>query len=107
MLFDRDWPSSSRAGNQRGNAEIRISGKVAHGGSWGALTTVSILRFARDVQREVPCDYDPRYPAATPEPNRWAPLRAGRPTGQKSCTMPRYGRTPKLNPVAELTLWPK
>jgi hypothetical protein len=25
----------------------------------GALTTISILRFARDVEREVPCDYDP------------------------------------------------
>jgi hypothetical protein len=32
-------------------------GKTAHGGSWGALTTVSNLRFARDVEREVPCDY--------------------------------------------------
>ena len=43
-------------------------GKTAHGGSWGALSTVSILRFARE--REVPCDYDPRYRAGTPEPNR-------------------------------------
>jgi hypothetical protein len=33
--------------------------KTAHGGSWGALTTISILRFARDVEREVPCDYKP------------------------------------------------
>ena len=32
-------------------------GKTAHGRSWGVLTTVSILRFARDVEREVPCDY--------------------------------------------------
>ena len=45
-------------------------GKTAHGGSWGALTTVSILRFARDVEREVPCDYDPLDPAGTPEPDR-------------------------------------
>ena len=34
-------------------------GKTAHGGSWGALTTISIVRFARDVEREVPCDHDP------------------------------------------------
>jgi hypothetical protein len=45
-------------------------GKTAHGGSCGALTTVSILRFARDVEREVPCDYDPRCPAGASEPNR-------------------------------------
>jgi hypothetical protein len=32
------------------------------------LTTVSNLRFARDVEREVPCDYDPRYPAGTQNP---------------------------------------
>jgi hypothetical protein len=37
-------------------------GKTAHGRSWGVLITVSILRFVRDVEREVPCDYDPRYP---------------------------------------------
>lgn len=37
-------------------------GKTAHGRSWGDLT-VSILRFARDVEREVPCDYDPESPA--------------------------------------------
>ena len=43
-------------------------GKTAHGGSWGSLTTVSSLRFARDVEREVPCDYDPRYPAGTQNP---------------------------------------
>ena len=42
-------------------------GKTAHGRSWGALTKVSILSFARDVEREVPCDYDPRYPTGTPE----------------------------------------
>ena len=29
-------------------------GKTAHGASWGAVTTLSILRFARDVEREVP-----------------------------------------------------
>ena len=34
-------------------------GKTAHGGSW-APYRISILRFARDVEREVPCDYDPR-----------------------------------------------
>jgi hypothetical protein len=43
-------------------------GKTAHGGSWGTLTTISILKFARDVEREVPCDYDPRYPAGTRNP---------------------------------------
>ena len=26
-------------------------GETAHGGSWGALTTISIIRFARDVER--------------------------------------------------------
>jgi len=35
-------------------------GKTAHGGSWGAPIAISILRFARDVEREVPYDYDPR-----------------------------------------------
>jgi hypothetical protein len=35
-------------------------GKTAHGGSWGAFIAITILRFARDVEREVPCDYDPR-----------------------------------------------
>ena len=45
-------------------------GKTAHGRSWGDLTTISIVRFARDAEREVPCDYDPRYPTGTPEPNR-------------------------------------
>ena len=34
--------------------------KTAHGRSWGDLTAISIVRFARDVEREVPCDYDPR-----------------------------------------------
>jgi hypothetical protein len=29
-------------------------GKTAHGGSWGALSTVSILRFARDVEPRNP-----------------------------------------------------
>ena len=43
-------------------------GKTAHGRSWGALTTISILRFARDVEREVPCDYDPRYLAVRQNP---------------------------------------
>jgi hypothetical protein len=42
-------------------------GKIAHGGSYGALTKISILSFARDVEREVPCDYDPRYRTDTPE----------------------------------------
>ena len=37
-------------------------GKTARGASWGSSTTVSILRFARDVEREVPCDYDPLPP---------------------------------------------
>ena len=48
------------------NAMVKYEsrGKTAHGRSWGALTTISIIRFARDVEREVPCDYDPRYPAA-------------------------------------------
>ena len=35
-------------------------GKTAHGASWGASITTSILRFARDVEREVSCDYDSR-----------------------------------------------
>jgi hypothetical protein len=43
-------------------------GKTAHGGSGGALTTMSVLRFARDVEREVPCDHDPRYPAPASSP---------------------------------------
>ena len=53
-------------------------GKTAHGGSWGALTTVSILRFARDVEREVPCDYDPRYPG-----RRVTRLRTALPSANK------------------------
>jgi hypothetical protein len=50
------------------NAMVKYEsrGKTAHGRSWGALTTISIVRFARDVEREVPCDHDPRYPADTP-----------------------------------------
>jgi hypothetical protein len=43
-------------------------GKTANGRSWGALTTVSILGFARDVEREVPCEYDPRNPARAADP---------------------------------------
>ena len=51
------------------NAMVKYEsrGKTAHGRSWGALTTISIVRFARDVEREVPCDHDPRYPTGTPE----------------------------------------
>ena len=51
------------------NAMVKYEsrGKTAHGGSGGALTTMSVLRFARDVEREVPCDHDPRYPTGAPE----------------------------------------
>ena len=42
--------------------------KTAHGASWGALTTLSILRFARDVEREVPCDHDHAIPPVRQNP---------------------------------------
>src|SRR6516165_11972759 len=36
------------------NAMVKYEsrGKTAHGRSWGALTTISIVRFARDVERD-------------------------------------------------------
>jgi len=49
-----------------GRVKYESRGKTAHGGSWGAGTTVGDGKFARDVEREVPCDYDPNYPAGTP-----------------------------------------
>jgi hypothetical protein len=42
-----------------GRVKYDSRGKTAHGRSWGEPTTVSDGRFARDVDREVPCDYDP------------------------------------------------
>ena len=53
-----------------GKLKYESRGKTAHGGSWGALTTVGDGTFARDVDREVPCDYDPNYPAGTPPQRR-------------------------------------
>jgi hypothetical protein len=51
-----------------GQVKYESRGKTAHGESWGALTNVSVLRFARDVEREVPCDYDPRDSDDTQNP---------------------------------------
>jgi hypothetical protein len=49
-----------------GRVKYESRGKTAHGGSWGAWTTVGDGKFAREVEREVPCDYDPNYPAGPP-----------------------------------------
>jgi hypothetical protein len=42
-----------------GKVKYESRGKTAHGGSWGDVTTVGDGKFARDVNREVPCDHDP------------------------------------------------
>jgi hypothetical protein len=42
-----------------GNVKYESRGRTAHGGSWGAVTTVSDVKFARDVDRDVECDYRP------------------------------------------------
>jgi hypothetical protein len=46
------------------DAKVRYEsrGKTAHGGSWGDPVGVSTVKFARDVEREVACDYDPMKP---------------------------------------------
>ena len=42
-----------------GKVKYESRGKTAHGGSWGDIAAVADGKFARDVDREVPCDYDP------------------------------------------------
>jgi hypothetical protein len=42
-----------------GKVKYESRGRTAHGGSWGAVTTVSDVKFARDVDLEVECDYRP------------------------------------------------
>jgi hypothetical protein len=42
-----------------GRVKYEARGKTAEGGSWGSWTTVGDGRFANDVEREVPCNYDP------------------------------------------------
>ena len=42
-----------------GKVKYESRGRTAHGGSWGAVTTVSDVKFARDVDRDVECDYRP------------------------------------------------
>jgi len=42
-----------------GKVTYDARGKTAEGGSWASRTTVGDGRFANDVEREVPCDYDP------------------------------------------------
>jgi hypothetical protein len=42
-----------------GMVKYESRGKTAHGGSWGDIITAADGKFARDVNREVPCDYDP------------------------------------------------
>jgi len=44
-----------RFGNGKVTYETR--GRKATGGSWGEQNTVLDGRFARDVEREVPCDF--------------------------------------------------
>ena len=41
-----------------GKVKYESRGKTAHGGSWD-VAAVADGKFARDVDREVPCDYDP------------------------------------------------
>jgi len=50
---------------QDGRVKYESRGKTAHGGSWGPWTTVGDGKFAREVEREVACDYDPNYPGGT------------------------------------------
>ena len=42
-----------------GRVKYESRGKTAHGGLWGDITTAADGKFARDVDREVSCDYDP------------------------------------------------
>jgi len=45
-----------------GKVRYLVQQKTAEGsGSAASNTTVSDGRFANDVEREVPCDYDPNY----------------------------------------------
>jgi hypothetical protein len=41
-----------------GRVKYESRGKTAHGGLWGDITTAADGKFARDVNREVSCDYD-------------------------------------------------
>jgi hypothetical protein len=41
-----------------GRVKYEARGKTTEDGSWSSRTTSS-GRFANDVEREVPCDYDP------------------------------------------------
>jgi hypothetical protein len=49
-----------------GKVKYESRGKTAHGGSWGDATTVGSGTFARDVDREVPCDHAPDTGKAIP-----------------------------------------
>jgi hypothetical protein len=42
---------------KNGKVKYESRGRTAHGGSWGAVTTVGDVKFARDVDHEVDCDY--------------------------------------------------
>jgi len=42
-----------------GEVKYESRGKTAHGGSWGDVAAVADGKFARDVDREVSCDYEP------------------------------------------------
>ena len=41
-----------------GKVTYDARGKTVEGGSWASRTTVGDGRFASDVEREIPCDYD-------------------------------------------------
>jgi hypothetical protein len=51
---------------ESGKVTYEARGKTATGGSWGERTIVGDGKFARDVVREVTCDYDPNYPDRAP-----------------------------------------
>jgi hypothetical protein len=51
---------------ESGMVTYEARGKTATGdSSWGARTTVGDGKFARAVDREVTCDYDPNHPDRT------------------------------------------
>jgi hypothetical protein len=59
VLRHRDRSGPPRVGGEGRKVKYESRGRTAHGGSWGAVTTVSDVKFAREVDREVDCDYRP------------------------------------------------
>ena len=51
VLRHRNRSGPARIGGEGRKGESEPRGRTAHGGSWGAVTTVSDVKFARDVER--------------------------------------------------------